>query len=363
MVSGEFGSPSAQPAATKADQAGDGQRDEDDAPSAAGDQTEDDDEDDDPSDEDDDPSDEDEDPSDEDDDPSGEDDEDDDPSDEDQRAAIITQPAANEPPRVSSNQAEPGGGGRSLVWIVGIAAAIVLAVVLVNRGSSPEPGSGSQSARPNKPDDSAPSDRADKPKPRPPQVKTHAADPKLAALREKQAREQAANNDEGNGDPDGERPEPPAAKPEVTDPRAIPPGTPEENAKAFAKLPVSVQDGPPIGAIGLNGIHIDEILMGAGRENTECNDPTRKFSTTGTEFVNVCIRVVHSRATDTLRVIWEKDGTVTRRGKVRIPDNLHAYKTRAYLQVRPEYVGSWRVRIVPEGEEDTDLAVAEFQIE
>jgi hypothetical protein len=73
--------------------------------------------------------------------------------------------------------------------------------------------------------------------------------------------------------------------------------------------------------------------------------------------------VIHPRSEQTLRVFWEKDGTVTRRGKVRIPEGLHAYKTRAYLQVRPEYVGSWRVRIVPEGEEDTSLVVAEFEIQ
>ena len=60
-------------------------------------------------------------------------------------------------------------------------------------------------------------------------------------------------------------------------------------------------------------------------------------------------------------MIWEKDGKVTRRGRVRIPD-LHAYTTRAYLLVRPEYVGRWRVRIVPDGEEAIDLAVAEFEI-
>jgi len=93
-----------------------------------------------------------------------------------------------------------------------------------------------------------------------------------------------------------------------------------------------------------------------------CESTAWTVSTSGTEFINVCFRVVHSREQDTLRVIWEQGGTVTRRGKVRIPESLHAYKTRAYLQVRPEYVGSWRVRIVPEGEENISLAVAEFEI-
>ena len=102
--------------------------------------------------------------------------------------------------------------------------------------------------------------------------------------------------------------------------------------------------------------------MAEGRDNSGCDQPNKKFSATGTEFINVCFRVIHPRAAETLRVFWEKDGAVTRRGKVRIPEGQHAFKTRAYLQVRPEYVGSWRVRIVPEGEETIDLGIAEFTI-
>jgi hypothetical protein len=110
-----------------------------------------------------------------------------------------------------------------------------------------------------------------------------------------------------------------------------------------------------------SGSHSGAIATARVRDNTDCKDPTGSFSVSVAEYVNVCFRVVHPREQESLRVIWEKDGKVTRRGRVRIPD-LHAYTTRAYLLVRPEYVGRWRVRIVPEGEETIDLAVAEFEI-
>jgi hypothetical protein len=281
--------------------------------------------------------------------------------------------AANDKPIVASPKPVPEGSSRNLLLILGVAAAVVIGIVVSNHLSSSEP-AGSGSTRPNTPSkEAAKLAKPDpKPQPRPPVVKTHAADPKLAALREKQAREAATGGEQptgeqvGDGDQDTDTPAPATPKQTITDPRdpsLIPLGTPAENAKAFAKLPVSVSDGPPIGGIGSNGIHIDEIIIGKGRNNSECNNPTRKFSTTDTEFVNVCIRVVHPRERDTLRVIWERDGAVTRRSTVGIPQNLHAYKTRSYLQMRPEYVGSWRVRIVPEGEEDINLAVAKFTIE
>lgn len=173
---------------------------------------------------------------------------------------------------------------------------------------------------------------------------------------------EAEIDDGGPSEPAADPSEPdPGADVDPRDPSLIPPGTPAENAKAFTKLPVSIHDGPPVGAIGLSGVHIDEIAMAYGRDNTECENPTRSFSASEIRYVNVCFRVVHPREKESLRVVWEKDGKVTRRGWVRIPD-LHAYTTRAYLLVRPEYLGSWRVRIMPDGENGTDLAVARFEI-
>src|SRR5690606_20812072 len=95
------------------------------------------------------------------------------------------------------------------------------------------------------------------------------------------------------------------AKPsDPRDPSVIPPGTPDENAKAFAKLPVSIHDGPPIGGIGRSGIHIDAIATARGRDNTDCKDPTESFSVSVAEYINVCFRVVHPREQESLRVIW-----------------------------------------------------------
>jgi hypothetical protein len=287
--------------------------------------------------------------------------------------------ADDEPPEAAGGpgtaRAKPNEGGPGLGTILAIAFAILLIFLFIynSRERSQQEGS----PGPSKPNQAAKEQpAAPKPQPRPPKAKTHAADPALEALR---AREQGTSDTDGGeaGDAETETagaetgepleaPEPAPTPAKVDDPRdpsLIPPGTPEENAKAFIKLPVSLHDGPPLGSIGRSGIHVDAIAMSRGRDNSECDDPTRSFTVSGAEFINVCFRVVHPRAQETLRVVWEKDGAVTRRGKVRIPENLHAYKTRAYLQVRPEYVGSWRVRIVPEGEEDTDLAVAEFEIQ
>jgi hypothetical protein len=288
------------------------------------------------------------------------------PADEPDEAPPLREQAANEPPRAGSS---------GWMIILAIAAAIVLIAVYVKNGDSD--GGDRQAAT--KPNDKG----SNKPAPRPPVVKTRAGDPAAEALRNKQLAVKAETSEtEETGDeaaetgavePTPTQPddpvEPPPVEPEPRphvenprDPSLIPPGTPVENAKAFAKLPVAPSDGPPLGGIGRTGIHIDQIAMGEGRDNNGCEQPSRQFSASGTEFINVCFRVIHPRAAETLRVFWEKDGATTRRGKVRIPEGLHAYKTRAYLQVRPEYVGSWRVRIVPEGEESIDLGVAEFEI-
>ena len=42
-------------------------------------------------------------------------------------------------------------------------------------------------------------------------------------------------------------------------------------------------------------------------------------------------------------MLWQKDGGTVRRGKVVVPA-VHAYRTRAYLVMRKEYVGRWTVR-------------------
>lgn len=164
----------------------------------------------------------------------------------------------------------------------------------------------------------------------------------------------AADGDEGD------TPEPtPRTDVDPRDRSVIPAGTSEDAIKAFIKLPVSIHDGPPLGGIGRTGIHIDAISTGAGVRNGTCLDEATSFSIAATKEVSVCFRVVHDRTEENVRVLWDKDGATVRRGSVRIRD-LHAYKTRAYLELRAEYVGKWRVRIV--SEDDVELAAHAFDL-
>jgi hypothetical protein len=163
----------------------------------------------------------------------------------------------------------------------------------------------------------------------------------------------ALETDEGEPEP------PPRSDVDPRDRSVIPAGTSEEAIKAFTKLPVSIHDGPPLGGIGRTGIHIDAISTGSDVRNGTCLDEATNFSIAATKEVSVCFRVVHDRADENVRVLWDKDGTTVRRGSVRIRD-LHAYKTRAYLELRAEYAGKWRVRII--SEDDVELAAHEFEL-
>lgn len=284
---------------------------------------------------------------------------------------------------------EGRGGSMGLLLVLGAAAAVVLVLVFLNSSNNADDG---KTAKPQPTVDRKRGVAGEvKPRPHPPsEARTRNADrpmrPPEAATPETatETGDAAGQGETGEtgGDPSeveagtetggAEAPEPGSpeieavdGKREVEDPRdpsLIPPGTPDANAKAFLRLPVSLSDGAPLGGIGRSGIHVDDVSMGAGKDNLRCDDPTQQFSVETSDYINVCFRAVHSRQDDHVRVIWEKDGEVTRRGKLKIPERMHAYKTRAYLRVRPEYVGSWRVRIVPEGEDEIDLVVAEFEI-
>lgn len=312
-------------------------------------------------------------------------------------------------PKPSAVEDEDEGGSRGLLLVLAAAAALVLVFVFMSssRNADKKPKQVSSDTRPNT--DKGPK-APDGPKARPPSnAKTHDAD-KYASERKPQpgqetgtgtetgaeetgtetgseatgseetGAEETGTEETGGEETGGEEPaaELPAPTPppsaagasqrrEVDDPRdpsLLPPGTSAEATKAFTRMPVSLSDGAPLGGVGRSGIHIDMLDLGGSseRENTGCDTPTASFSVASTGFVNVCIRAVHNRQEELLFIIWEKDGKVARRGKVKISEKSHAYPTRAYLQIRPEYVGSWRVRIVPEGETDTVLASAEFQI-
>jgi hypothetical protein len=153
-----------------------------------------------------------------------------------------------------------------------------------------------------------------------------------------------------------EEPEPPEAR---EGPRTVPPGTPPAIAKVFQRLPVALQDGPPVGAIGASGIHIDKIWVGSRYERDGCTGESERFSLAKHDQVNVCFRVVHSRAEESVEVLWEKDGETFRRRGLTIPD-LHAYRTRAYLVLRREYIGNWTAKV--RSSDGIELAAISFAV-
>ncbi len=161
------------------------------------------------------------------------------------------------------------------------------------------------------------------------------------------------------GSPSGDVP--PAGDPRPTtrsdDPREPPPGTPPEIAAVFRRLPVSPSDGPPIGGIGANGIHIDDLTMGS--EGSNCSGRADDFSVSARDRVGLCVRVVHPREKEELQVLWEKHGGSTRRSKMVVLPK-HAYRTRGYLKLRKEYIGDWTVRIL--SSDGVELARHDFTV-
>lgn len=141
---------------------------------------------------------------------------------------------------------------------------------------------------------------------------------------------------------------PPAERPAAdapSDPRTVPSGTPPHIARVFQRLPVAIHDGPPLGEIGETGIHVDKVWLGSAYEKDGCAGEAAAFSLARHEQVNVCFRVVHSREEESVEVEWVKDGAPFRRRAVNIPD-LHAYRSRAYLVLRREYIGAWQARVL-----------------
>ncbi len=143
------------------------------------------------------------------------------------------------------------------------------------------------------------------------------------------------------------------------DPRAVPPGTPAAIARVFQRLPVAIHDGPPLGGIGASGIHVDKIWLGSRYERDGCADEAASFSLARDNNVNVCFRVVHSREEESVEVEWIKDGAPFRRRAVNIPD-LHAYRSRAYLVLRREYIGAWQARVL--SADGVTLASVDFTV-
>lgn len=169
-----------------------------------------------------------------------------------------------------------------------------------------------------------------------------------------------AEPDVGTAPPDvtPERAPPPVSDPN-RDPREPPEGTPPEVAAVFKKLPVSPADRAPVGAVGKTGIHVDDVSMGSVYERSRCSGGQGSFSVGQGDRVNVCLRVVHQRQKEELSVVWQKIGGNARRGKI-VVKPMHAYRTRAYLKLRGEYVGDWEVKVF--SEDGAELARYPFTV-
>jgi hypothetical protein len=139
----------------------------------------------------------------------------------------------------------------------------------------------------------------------------------------------------------------------------IPAGTPAANAKAFSKLAVAKGDGPPIGGIGPNGIHIDTLEVGKGWESSKCDQVGNVFTAGVDDKVNVCMRVIHQREDEELTILWQHEGKVAQRSKVAVKP-IHAYLTRGWLPVKAERKGKWKASI--QTADGTVLGEAGFEI-
>ncbi|MFV8749752.1 DUF2914 domain-containing protein [Nannocystaceae bacterium ST9] len=154
---------------------------------------------------------------------------------------------------------------------------------------------------------------------------------------------------------------PPAGTLDVRSDAVIPAGTSAANANAFKKLAVAKGDGAPVGGIGINGVHLDALDLGAGWEKSRCADPTTTFVIGTNDRVNVCMRIIHERGTtEELSVEWIKNGKSSRRSKVAVSD-MHAYLTRAYLPIHEGYAGDWKAVIT--SSDKTVLGEVAFKVE
>ncbi len=251
------------------------------------------------------------------------------------RRAVAVRP---EPPAASADEVALSSRAKLLIGLVGAAA--IVGVGWAMAGSSvPNKDKPSIQAPP-----AAPIPPTGQPR-RPPPGTPPSVEPVDAAT----------GTDGGDSDSSGNAPD----APRTGDPRQPPSGTTPEAADAFSKIPVSPADRPPVGGIGASGIHVDRITVGSQYENQDCAGKTDEFSVAAGDRVSVCVRLVHQREKEEVVVLWQKEGGAARRGKM-IVKGSHAYRTRAYLMLREEYVGEWTVRIL--SEDEVELAAQSFTV-
>lgn len=294
-------------------------------------------------------------------------------------AEVIALRTESAPPLDDEPLTEPAPGSSKLA--VGLVLAAIVAVgayLWMGSGNQQPPGDKQKPAAVAAAKSKAPVDDADAPPPpahtpaRPPAAKPDA--PKKPPVADP-PKPPKPTTDDVDADPPkppvADPPKPPVADPpkapdaaivppvaKTGDPREPPPGTPDDIAAVFRKLPVSPADRPPVGGVGASGIHIDAIAMGSTVDRARCKGESTDFSIGRGDEVNVCLRVVHPRVKEEVVVLWQKDGGTRRRGKV-VVKPAHAYRTRAYLKLRSEYVGRWTVKILAG---DVVLASHEFNV-
>ncbi|MEM6294280.1 MAG: DUF2914 domain-containing protein [Myxococcota bacterium] len=245
-------------------------------------------------------------------------------------------------PETTAEPAEEAGGGRWL-WLVGAAAAVGIGVAAMG-GPEASPASDASATKAAVAPVAAPAAA-------PVVAPSDAKPPADAAL--------ATTKPPPTEDvPPAADAKPPAADPN-RDPREPPPGTPPDIAAVFKKIPVSPADRAPVGGVGKTGVHVDDVAMGSGYARSRCTGDGTTFSVGNDGLANVCIRVVHQRQKEELTVIWQKHEGNARRGKI-VVKPAHAYRTRAYLKLRSEYVGDWTVKIM--STDGVELAAHDFSI-
>lgn len=146
---------------------------------------------------------------------------------------------------------------------------------------------------------------------------------------------------------------------DLRSPSLLPADTPAANAEAFAALRLGKRDKPPIAGAGTSGIHLDELAVGKGWEDSRCTDVADAFTVDVDERVSLCFRVIHPPQDESVTVTWARDGKVRQRITVDV-DPRHAYLTRAWLPVRKGKVGDWTATVL--SDDGTVLGQATFTI-
>lgn len=139
----------------------------------------------------------------------------------------------------------------------------------------------------------------------------------------------------------------------------LPPGTPDANIAAFTNLALGKSDKPLIAGVGASGIHLDELEVGKGWASSRCDDLGHTFVAGVDERVNVCLRVVHPRAEETITLEWARDGKLRHSIDLHVKPT-HAYLTRAWMPVSSGRAGEWTATV--KSEDGSVLGQLSFEI-